>query len=251
MKKLVDIVEKLRSPGGCPWDQKQTHSSLIPYLLEETWEVINEIEKDNVEHSLKEELGDLLLQIVLHAQIASEHGRFTIDDVVDAISEKMVHRHPHVFKTGNNELSEKELGQQWKKLKAEEKKHSPVKDSLINGAPSLMNALAISKKAAGMGFDWDSAWDVLLKVEEELDEIRQEMKAGNVDKIEEEIGDLLFTITNLARFYRISPEIALKKGNDKFLRRFDSLELAINEAEKTGRKLSKDELEELWQKTKA
>jgi MazG family protein len=251
MKKLIDIVEKLRSPGGCPWDQKQTHSSLIPYILEETWEVINEIEQKKVNATLKEELGDLLLQIVLHSQIAREENRFTFEDVVDAISEKMIHRHPHVFKPGSNDLSEKELSQQWRKLKSEEKTENSIKDSFLTGAPSLMNALSISKKAAGMGFDWESAWDVLLKVEEELDEIRVEMKKGDVNGIEEEIGDLLFTITNLARFYKINPEIALKKGNDKFVSRFESLETAINQAEQEGNPLSIEEMGTLWEEQKA
>ena len=250
MQKLIEIVKKLRSPDGCPWDRKQTHSSLIHYLLEETWEVINEIEQGNVENTLKEELGDLLLQIVLHAEIAAEKRRFSIEDVVEAISQKMIHRHPHVFETKGTHLSEQEQSDQWQKIKTAEKKVNSIHNSYLPSAPSLVNALSISKKAAGMGFDWETVWDVLSKVEEELDEVRQEMKVENVPKIEEEIGDLLFSITNLARFYKIDPEIALKKGNDKFMKRFEHVEKAILDAEANGEKLSLGEMEACWNHVK-
>jgi MazG family protein len=218
--------------------------------LEEAWEVIDEIEQGRVTGSLKEELGDLLLQIVLHAEIASEEKRFSFQDVVAAISEKMVHRHPHVFEAGGNKLTDEELHQQWQSLKAGEKSSTTIWDSYLPSAPSLLNAFSISKKAAGMGFDWETAWDVLSKVEEELEEIRQEMKAGDVERIEEEIGDLLFTVTNLARFYKINPEIALKKGNDKFMKRFEAVEKEIKEAKEKGKSLSLNEMEYHWQQAK-
>lgn len=250
MKKLIEIVEKLRAPDGCPWDRKQTHSSLISYILEESWEVIDEIESGRIGYSLKEELGDLLLQIVLHAQIAREENRFDINDVIDSISEKMVVRHPHVFGNQRKNLDDSQLSEQWQKLKSKEKKNNTIKDCFLPSAPSLVNAMTISKKAAGMGFDWESAWDVLSKVEEELDEVKEEMKKGDTAKIEEEIGDLLFTITNLARFYKISPEIALKKGNDKFVNRFESVEKAIKDAKAKGESLSLEEMEEYWQRAK-
>lgn len=250
MEKLIEIVKKLRSPEGCPWDRKQTHHSLTHYILEEAWEVIDEIEQGRLNDSLKEELGDLLLQIVLHSEIASEERRFSFQDVVTVISEKMVNRHPHVFKTANRSLTEQELHQQWQRLKDEEKSSVTIRDSYLPSAPSLVNALTISKKAAGMGFDWETAWDVMSKVEEELEEIRQEMKAGNVTNIEEEIGDLLFTITNLARFYKINPEIALKKGNDKFMKRFEAVEKEIVEAKAKGKSLSLNEMEQHWQHAK-
>ena len=250
MQKLIDIVEKLRSPEGCPWDRKQTHVSLIDYLLEETWEVIEEIENNQVEGSLKEELGDLLLQIVLHAQIAKEENRFDIGDVVNAISEKMVHRHPHVFGNKENSLTDKELRSQWLKIKNKEQKDTKTVKAISASAPALLNALTISKKAAGMGFDWETPWDVLLKVEEELEEVKVEMQSNNVDRIEEEIGDLLFTITNLARFYKINPELALKKGNEKFLARFVTVEKAITEADKKGEKLTIQEMEHHWKSAK-
>lgn len=247
MRKIKKIVEKLRSPEGCPWDRKQTHESLCDYLIEETWEVIDEIKSGRTGATLREELGDLLLQIVLQSQIAEEDHRFTLEDVVDSISEKMVNRHPHVFKTGSPELSDKQLRKQWNELKQEEKSgKQSIADKVLPSAPSLLNALIISKKAAGMGFDWETPWDVLLKVEEELHEISQEMEEGNVEGIEEEIGDLLFTVTNLARFYNINPEIALKKGNDKFLNRFERIEQAIDHAREEGRTLSHEEMEEHW-----
>ncbi|MBU2511628.1 nucleoside triphosphate pyrophosphohydrolase [bacterium] len=250
MKKLIDIVKKLRSPDGCPWDKKQTHSSLIHYILEEAWEVIEEIKQGRTGNPLKEELGDLLLQIALHAQIADEEGRFNFDDIVDAISTKMVARHPHVFKENGRELTDKELTTQWQELKSKEKKDDSIKNCMMASSPSLMNALAISKKAANLGFDWETAWDVFAKVEEELEEVKQEMQVNNIAKIEEEIGDLLFTITNLARFYKINPEVALKKGNDKFIQRFESLEKAINEASEKGKSLSMEEMESRWNLTK-
>ena len=250
MKKLKDIVARLRSPDGCPWDIKQTHNSLIPYLLEETWEVINEIEQENIGDELMEELGDLLLQVVLHAQIASEQNRFTLDDVVNAISRKMVLRHPHVFQNGAKDLSDKELRNQWNKIKSKEKNSQSINDGIPMGAPALMNALTISKRAASLGFDWETPGDVLSKVEEELDEVRCEMVDGNLEKLEEELGDLLFTVTNLARVHKINPELALKKGNDKFMRRFAFVEKAITEAREEGREISMDEMQSCWLQTK-
>ena len=250
MKKLIDIVAKLRAPDGCSWDRKQTHISLIPYLLEEAWEVIDEIQQNNSGSTLKEELGDLLLQIVLHSQIAEESGRFTMDDVVDAISEKMVQRHPHVFQPNDQNLSDKQLTVQWHEIKSREKKRKSTNEGIPIGAPALMNALTISKRAASLGFDWETPGDVLSKVEEELEEVRHEMKEGNVERLEEEIGDLLFTITNLARVHQINPELALKKGNNKFMERFVVVEKAIVEAKKKGETLSLDEMQSYWETSK-
>lgn len=250
MKRLIDIVARLRSPGGCPWDRKQTHSSLIPYLLEETWEVISEIEQENTGAPLKEELGDLLLQIVLHAQIASENGCFSIEDVVNAISDKMVQRHPHVFQKNRDDLNDQELRQQWNRIKSAEKNSESITDGIPIGAPALLNALTISKRAASLGFDWKTPADVLSKVEEELEEVRSEMQQGDLNKLEEEIGDLLFTVTNLARVHSINPELALKKGNDKFMRRFTAVEKAIRKAKTEGREISMDEMQSCWQLTK-
>ncbi|MCP4756621.1 MAG: nucleoside triphosphate pyrophosphohydrolase [Proteobacteria bacterium] len=250
MKKLIEVVAKLRSPEGCSWDRKQTHASLAPYLLEEAWEVVDEIKAGNIDAPLKEELGDVLLQVVLHARIAEEDGRFAFEDVVEAVCEKMINRHPHVFASNGYSLSEKELKRQWNRIKSEEKKNGSILDGIPAAAPALMNALTISRRAASLGFDWETPWDVLSKVEEELEEVRQEMEREDIDKIEEELGDLLFTITNLARFYRINPEIALKKGNDKFADRFVTVEKAIAEAKKKGNELTQKDMEKHWKTTK-
>jgi tetrapyrrole methylase family protein / MazG family protein len=250
MKELIEIVKRLRSPDGCPWDRKQTHRSLIPYLLEETWEVIEEIEHDRTGIALKEELGDLLLQIVLHAQIAAEAERFTFDAVVDTICRKMINRHPHVFESGQRHLTEQGLKDQWQRLKSGEKKTDSVLEGVPSGAPALLSANIISRKAAAMGFDWKTPWDVLSKVEEELDEVRQEMVEARTEGIEAEIGDLLFSIVNLARKYRIDPEIALKKGNEKFKRRFRRLEKFITEARQKGCELTAEEMEHYWEQAK-
>lgn len=250
MNRLIEIVAKLRSPEGCPWDKKQTHPSLIPYLLEETWEVIDAIEQGNTNSELREELGDVLLQIALHAQIASEEDRFDLHDVVNTISDKMVQRHPHVFEDSNRDLSDRELRHQWNRIKASEKKSRSINDGIPVGAPSLLNALTISKRAASLGFDWETPGDVLSKVEEELEEVREEMTSGNLGRLEEEIGDLLFTVTNLARVHKINPEVALKKGNDKFIKRFATVEKAIAQAGEEGREITMDEMQAAWLRTK-
>jgi tetrapyrrole methylase family protein / MazG family protein len=250
MKKLIDIVKRLRSPSGCPWDREQTHRSLVPFLLEETWEVIEEIEQDRTGETLQEELGDLLLQIVLHAEIAAEEERFTIDEVVESICRKMIHRHPHVFERGRPEMTDQALKDQWQRLKAREKPADSVLDGTPAGAPALMSANIISRKAAAMGFDWETPWDVLSKVEEELEEVRREMIETRTEGIEAEIGDLLFSIVNLARKYRIDPEIALKKGNDKFKQRFRLLEKHITDARRQGSELTAEEMERCWEQAK-
>lgn len=250
MKKLVDIVEKLRSPDGCPWDRKQSHASLLSFLLEETWEVIEEIKNGKVGAPLKEELGDLLLQIVLHAQIAKEENRFGIDDVVDYVSEKMVRRHPHVFDSKFKNITPAEQKELWQEIKAEEKQHKSVLDGISSDNPSLINSMKIGQRAASIGFDWDSPWDVFSKIQEELSEVEVEMQEDNRALLEEEIGDLLFAVGNLARFYKINPEIALKRCNDKFKKRFSHVEKEINSAKEKGERLSLDEMERVWQSAK-
>jgi len=250
MKQLIDIVAKLRSPAGCPWDKKQDHNSLIPFLLEETWEVIDEIKKNALQESLKDELGDLLLQVVLHAQIAAEDDRFTIADVVDAICQKMIDRHPHVFGEQSGRISAESQNRLWHQRKIDDKKHDSVLDGISNTIPALISSLKIGQRAASVGFDWEKPEDVLVKIKEEIDEVEQEMKSGNTPGIEEEIGDLLFSITNLARFYHINPEVALKKGNDKFKSRFKHVESKINDASKQGITLSPEEMDSIWNATK-
>lgn len=247
MKKLIDIVAKLRSPEGCPWDRQQDHLSLVPFLLEESWEVVDEIKDNRLHETLKEELGDLLLQVVMHAQIATESGRFTIQEVVDGISEKLVARHPHVFKE-RKEISSEDQIRQWHRKKAESS--NSVLDGVSDTMPALMASLKFGQRASSIGFDWESPADVLSKVEEELEEVSREMKNNDTARIEEEIGDLLFSIANLARFYDIDPEVALRKGNRKFKERFLSLERHIRKAEENGETLSTKQLDGLWNSDK-
>ena len=247
MKKLVDIVAKLRSPEGCPWDRQQDHLSLVPFLLEESWEVVDEIKKNRLNETLKEELGDLLLQIVLHAQIASENDRFTIDDVVEAIAEKMVDRHPHVFRKRKTISSEDQI-KQWHQKKAASK--NSILDGISETIPALMTSLKLGQRASSTGFDWNSPWELLPKVKEELEEVAKEMENNDTARIEEELGDLLFSIANLARLYRINPEAALRKGNQKFKDRFQSIEKHIQVAEKKGEKLSMEEMDLWWNSRK-
>lgn len=250
MQKIVDIVEKLRSPNGCPWDRKQTHQTLIPFLLEETWEVIEEIKNNNTGDALKDELGDVLLQVILHAQIAKEDNRFTINDVVETISEKMVHRHPHVFDSKSKKISADAQRKLWHQRKVKEKNMKSILDGISTEIPALISSLKIGQRASSVGFDWENPWQVMEKIEEEIDEVKIEMEEENMEHLEEEIGDLLFSITNLARFYKINPEVALKRGNDKFKKRFLTVEKRINEAEDNGDKLSLVEMEDAWNQAK-
>jgi tetrapyrrole methylase family protein / MazG family protein len=251
MQKLVNIVDQLRSPTGCPWDRKQTHQTLIPFLLEEAWEVIDEIKNKNTGDALKDELGDLMLQVILHAQIAKEDGRFSIDDVVDGICNKMIDRHPHVFDENPEKISAEEQKKVWHQRKVKEKKMTSVLDGISTETPALIAALKIGQRVSSVGFDWENPWQVFEKVEEEIDEVKREMENNDVERIEEEIGDLLFSITNLARFYKINPEVALKRGNDKFKKRFLSVEKRIKEITKAGEKLSMSDMEDAWNKSKA
>jgi len=251
IEKLVEIVAKLRSPEGCSWDRKQTHASLVPCLMEEAWEVADDIFNGKITDPLKEELGDLLLQVVFHSQIATEENRFQMQDVIDAVSAKMVERHPHVFGEGSKNLNDGELHGQWHRIKAEKKNHKSVLDDISHSLPALLSAQKIGKRAASLGFEWETPWDVLRKVEEELEETREGMADNDHEAIEEELGDLLFTITNLARHYKIDSEIALKKASEKFRTRFSLIEDALKEAKSKNKPLKSDEMEEIWKQAKA
>ena len=195
-------------------------------------------------------MGDLLLQVLLHAQIASEDNRFNFQDVVDVVKKKMIDRHPHVFAPTGREMSDEELGRQWQRLKSEEKSHQSVLDGLSPTIPSLMVALKMGKQASKLGFDWKKPADVVTKIQEELDEVKDILPTENKERLEEEVGDLLFSVTNLARHLKINPEIALKKGNDKFKRRFQQVEKEIQAADSDGRTLTEAEMEDHWQKAK-
>jgi MazG family protein len=253
---LVALQAYLRSPRGCAWDRKQTHESLRTYLLEEAYEVLEALEAD--EHrKLADELGDLLLQVVFHAQLAAEAGRFDIRDVIKRIHTKLVRRHPHVF--GN--VRAKTAGQvlkNWEQLKLEERreqssdKHNEhsILDGVPKTLPALLEAYQLTRRAARVGFDWDEIEGLLEKLKEETAELRETLAHADRAPLEEEVGDLLFVAVNVARFLGVDPEIALKKANRKFQGRFKAME---RRAAGTGRRLAevpKDEMETLWEASK-
>jgi len=251
-ERLTQIMARLRQQGGCPWDQQQDHRSLRPYLLEEAYEVIEALDSGDVK-ALRSELGDLLLQIVFHAQIAAEHGQFDIEDVARSINEKLVHRHPHVF--GDVQVAgASEVVVNWEKLKSEEQENSQrvsALDGIPAGLPALHRATKVQKKAASVGFDWDDASGPMAKIGEELAELQEELESENSEATERELGDLLFAICNLARFLRIDSESALREAVSRFETRFEAMEQAACEQGKCLAEMNLDELEELWQQAKA
>ena len=247
---LVTIMSRLRGPGGCPWDAEQTHESLTRYLLEEAYEVIEAIELKSTDH-LKEELGDLLLQPLFHAAIAEEAGNFTIHDVIQTLCEKLIRRHPHVF--GAMEISDSSAQiENWERIKKNEK--GTERSSALSGVPShlpaLMKAQKITEKAARVGFDWEHVDHVVAKVMEELHEFEEAMASGDNERMEAELGDLLFAIVNLGRFLSINPEEALRKTINRFQSRFQHVE---NSLHARGQQMSATPLEEmdcLWEEAK-
>ncbi|SJZ74099.1 bifunctional methyltransferase/pyrophosphohydrolase YabN [Selenihalanaerobacter shriftii] len=249
---LVRIMEKLRSPNGCPWDLEQDHLSLRPYLIEETYEVLEEIENGD-RFGLCEELGDLLLQVIFHAQIAKEENNFDIEDVIYSISEKMIRRHPHVF--GDEDLSTSDdVLKKWDEIKASEKSFSS-KDfksvlDITDGLPALMEAQKVQKKAAGVGFDWPIINQVLDKLEEELSEFKEALTIGQKSKIREELGDVLFATVNVGRFLELDLELVLRDATQKFKKRFRYIEKAVRKTENDLNDMTLNELEELWQQAK-
>ena len=247
--KLCEIVAKLRGPGGCPWDREQTHESLLPALIEEAYEVTEAAREKNDAH-FREELGDLLLLVVMHAEIASETDRFNIDDVVRDISEKLIRRHPHVFGTSDARDSGAVL-KQWEAIKRDEKKtDSHYLASLPKALPALMRAQKAQSKAARVNFDWTDVRDVVAKLEEELRELKQAMASADPARTEEEIGDVLFAVVNLARKCRLDAESALQRGTDKFVTRFNRLE---DELQRQGKRLCDvdlGEMDAIWDEIK-
>jgi MazG family protein len=248
-ERLVGILARLRAPGGCPWDREQNFDTIKPYLLEETYEVFDAIDQRDWP-GLAEELGDLMLQAVFFAQMASEEGKFGIDDSLDAISEKLVRRHPHVFGDGTAKTSD-DVKRRWDEIKADEKRDQGKPqlgrlDSVPRKLPALAEAQQISSKAAGVGFDWENPGQVLEKLDEELRELAEARENGTPAQLEGEIGDLLFVLVNLARFFKVDPEQALRKTNAKFRKRF-----AFVESRATLPGATIGEMEALWQEAKA
>jgi MazG family protein len=262
---LIKLMEKLRSPEGCPWDREQTYTTLAPMLLEEAYEAFEAVEeaREGRTAQLRDELGDLLFQIVFYAQVARERGEFSIDDVTDAIHTKMVRRHPHVFADTQANDSATVL-RNWEAMNAEERRvagKTEREESLLDGvsskAPALMEAHQLSTKAARVGFDWKGIEDIFAKLEEEIDELRAAIRTHEVSndeadrtRVREEIGDLLFAATNIARHLHVEPEAALKLTNRKFRRRFGFIETSLRQREQAFEATTLDEMEALWQDAK-
>src|SRR5258706_5689089 len=264
---LVELMDRLRSPGGCPWDREQTYATLAPMLLEEAYEAFDALEEARLGRpdDLREELGDLLFQITFFARVASERGEFTIDDVIDQVHAKMERRHPHVFGDTTADDSAEVL-RNWEAIKAEEKRaagkmsntaNASILDGVSTKAPALMEAHQISTKVARVGFDWKNVEEIFGKLQEELDELRAAISAhaetndeADHGHVREEIGDLLFVITNIARRLNVEPEAALKLSNRKFRRRFAYIEARLREQDRKFKQTSLEELEKLWQEVK-
>ncbi len=251
-RRLVEIMARLRSPGGCPWDREQNFDTIKAFLLEETYEVLDAVDARDWQ-ALKEELGDLVLEAVFYARMAEEEGRFQIADSLDHVNEKLVRRHPHIFADGDAKTAA-EVKRRWDEIKAEERKNKKDTGGLLTtvprALPALVEATQITSRAAGAGFDWTNAEQVLEKLEEELGELAEAREAGDREHIEHEVGDLLFTIVNLARFLKIDPEQALRKTNRRFRERFGYVERGLRERGKTPAESNIEEMEALWQEAK-
>jgi MazG family protein len=256
--RLVEIVARLRAPDGCPWDREQTIDTLKRYVLEETYEVLDAIDRHDHD-ALREELGDFLFEAVFVAQLEQDDGRFSIAESVKAVADKLVRRHPHVFARHTGEAALDTADQvrtRWEEIKTEERGGAEKPNTLLSGIPvalpALLRAYQIATRAATVGFDWSQASDVVAKIREEVDEIEEVVSAGDVDpdRAEEEMGDLLFAIANLSRKLGIEPETALRKANDKFTRRFTTMESTIGSSGRVMRDMTLDELEAEWQRSK-
>lgn len=252
IEQLLNLVRKLRDPEtGCPWDLAQNYASIVPHTLEEAYEVADAIQRKD-KAALKDELGDLLFQVVFYAQLAREEGAFSFADVVAAVTKKMIRRHPHVFGDAQYATVSEQTAA-WENIKALE--HRDVRSSVLDGIPlalpALTRALKLQRKAARVGFDWSEAASVLAKVREELEEIEEVMEhSADVDHLKEEIGDMLFACTNLARHMQVDPEAALRAANAKFERRFRGIEARLAETERTPHQASLSEMDELWEQVK-
>jgi MazG family protein len=261
-EKLVAVQKRLRAPQGCPWDREQTHATLRPYLIEEAYEVIDALDSGD-DAKFAEEMGDLLLQVVFHSQIACEQERFSVADVIREIHDKMVRRHPHVFgnvRAGNSS----EVLKNWERIKASERldkdtspengeakqKPASLLDGVSRGLPAMLQGLQLTRKAARAGFDWHDADGIFEKLREEMAEVRHALAENDPKKAEEELGDLLFAVVNLARFVQVDPEIALKKANVKFRRRFVEMEKTALQSGRTFDGMPRENKESLWDAVK-
>ncbi len=250
-EELVKIMARLRSKKGCPWDREQTHQTLRPYLIEEAYEVLDALDNGG-DDDFKDELGDLLLQVVFHAQIAAEEKRFDVQDVARSINDKLVRRHPHVFGDIRADTADEVLTN-WEKIKREEKGdqgRKSVLDGLPSSMPALLHAYRIQEKVARVNFDWDDVKEVLQKVDEEIQELKNALEHGDKTSIEDEMGDLLFSLVNLSRHLNVPPEDALRRSNDKFMRRFRYIEAALELKGDNLERATFEELDALWDEAK-
>jgi len=262
ISRLIEIMARLRTPvTGCPWDLEQTFATIAPYTIEEAYEVADAIARDDM-HDLCDELGDLLLQVVFHARMAEEQGAFAFGDVVEAITRKMIRRHPHVFADSSGQLSPAGVKGAWDRIKAEEKAEraarnpdAAVRSGLLAkvkaGQPALAQALALQQTASTVGFDWNDARAVLAKIREEIDEIEAALDDGDAADIAAETGDLMFALVNLARHVKADPEVTLRRTNAKFERRFAYIEAALAEKGRTPEDASLAEMDALWNEAKS
>lgn len=253
------LMKRLRDPKtGCPWDLKQTYQTIASHSVEEVYEVVDAIERNNIEH-LSEELGDLLFQIIFYSQLGEEEGQFDFDAVVSNITEKLLRRHPHVFpdgsldsiRTDDQAASEKEIKRNWERIKQQERNERGergILEDIPRALPALMRAAKLQKRAAGVGFDWTETIAVLEKLKEEITELETEIASANAQGIDDELGDVLFSCVNLARHLQVDPEKALARSNDKFKRRFDAMEAMASVDDFS--QLTVEEMETLWSKVK-
>ena len=250
-RKLIEIVDTLMGENGCPWDNIQTRESLKPYLVEETYEVLEALDTNDPDQ-IKDELGDLLYQILFHSKISSKSNEFDIKDVLDNLKEKMVRRHPHVFKEGQINTPDQVI-ERWEEIKKEEKTHSnhpSILDSVPKQLPSLLKAQKLQKKAAKEGFDWDEISDVFDKLDEEIAEFKSAVLEGKDTDIQSELGDILFVLVNIAKFKKIDAEEALRSTNNKFIKRFQHIEQEVAKQGKTLKETSLEDMERHWQNAK-
>ena len=248
---LKQVMQQLRDKQhGCPWDLKQTFESLLPYTIEETYEVVDAINGGD-RAAMKDELGDLLFQVVFYAQLGEEEGSFDFEAIAQHTADKLIRRHPHVFEQTDGALSDAEIKQQWEAIKQQERKSQQAETvfkDIPSQLPSVLKAAKLQKRAASVGFDWTEEEPIYAKVYEEIDEVRT---AENDDLLEEEIGDLLFAVINLARHKQVNPERALQRANNKFVQRFQAIEAMLSARKQAADELSLDQLEALWQEVKS
>ncbi len=256
-ERVKNLMEKLRAPDGCPWDREQDFADIARYTIEEAYEVADAIAKNDMAH-LREELGDLLFQTVFHSRIAEEAGAFNLDDVTDDLVRKMVRRHPHVFGNAHDRSAEQQVSE-WEEVKAQERankkgkndnKNKSLLDDVALALPALMRAEKLQKRAARVGFDWPNLDGVVDKIVEEAQELKDASESQNADAIEDEMGDLLFAVTNLARKLGVDPEVALRRTNDKFTRRFNFVEASAEQGGKELSNMSLEDMDALWNKAK-